>query len=132
MDFKAETIDQPIYIKNFNTIKESLDKQLVILNNGTVQNYSTSLLVLFDKIIESWNPNNISQLTNQHIKQILEYNPEIILIGTGDKLITIDYEVLEPLYNNRVPFEVMSTINACRTYNLLAGEHRNIAAGLIL
>lgn len=132
MDFKAETIDQPIYIKNFNTTKESDEKQLIVLNNGITHHYSTSLLILFDKIIESWNPNNVFQLTNQHIKQILEYNPEVILIGTGDKLSTIDYAVLEPLYNNRVPFEVMSTINACRTYNLLAGEHRNVAAGLIL
>jgi len=36
------------------------------------------------------------------------------------------------LYGARVGFEVMDTGAACRTYNVLVGEGRNVAAALIV
>ena len=58
--------------------------------------------------------------------------PEIILLGTGASFVFPDRARLAPLYNAGLGVEVMDTPAACRTYNILLGEGRNVVAALIL
>ncbi|MBP9722563.1 MAG: hypothetical protein KBD64_05325 [Gammaproteobacteria bacterium] len=134
MQFRADNFDHPIYIKSFDqkkseiTVVSKFDKDQKAISTSL----STSLIVLFNQIIENWGPDSHTKLTKEDITQLLTYKPEIIILGIGDKLEPLPYHILEPLYLSKIPFEVMSTLSACRTYNLLAGEHRKVAAALIL
>jgi uncharacterized protein len=55
-----------------------------------------------------------------------------VLVGTGDALLFPDPASLADLHAARIGVEVMDTRAACRTYNILLGEGRNVVAALIL
>ena len=40
-------------------------------------------------------------------------------------------KLMKALFNARIGLEVMDLGSACRTYNILVAEHRNVAAALI-
>ncbi len=136
MQFQQDCLDHPIYIKSYDPHLH----QLTIFCNKDINNnpkaitkkLHTSTIVLLDNIIENWQPSCVQELNTSYITHILSFQPEIIILGIGEKLVPLDYTILEPLYRSKTPFEVMTTINACRTYNLLASEHRKVAAALIL
>jgi uncharacterized protein len=58
--------------------------------------------------------------------------PEIVLVGSGRAFAFPDPSLLAPLYAAGIGVEVMDTRAACRTYNLLLGEGRNVIAALIV
>lgn len=56
---------------------------------------------------------------------------DLILIGTGNQIALPPRETLEFLSNIPLHFDVMDTGAACRTYNILLGENRRVAAALL-
>ena len=62
----------------------------------------------------------------------LEIMPEVLLIGTGQKLVFPDQKILLPLYHAGIGHEIMDTGAACRSYNFLVGEGRHVAAALFM
>jgi uncharacterized protein len=65
-------------------------------------------------------------------KTIIEYAPNIVVIGTGDKHVFPHPSLLRPLIEARIGYEVMDTAAACRTYNVLVSEGRKICAAIIV
>jgi len=57
--------------------------------------------------------------------------PEILLLGTGRKLIQRPPFLKPYLAALGIQLDVMDTKNACSTYNLLAEEGRRVAAALL-
>jgi uncharacterized protein len=94
--------------------------------------YQGSLIISPGAIVENWPPACHSDLNSEHCQQILDLGPEIILIGTGKRQHFPAPAILQPLINSGVGVEIMATDSACRTYNILAGEGRNVVAGLIV
>ena len=46
-----------------------------------------SLVVISaDRLVRDWPPQNIDELTKEHIKTLVELKPEVALIGTGATL----------------------------------------------
>ncbi len=101
----------------------------VIINGAR---YSDSLIVTHERLIESWPPASLAELEAAHIAAILAEEPEIVLLGTGIRQVFPQPELLREAYRHGVGIEIMDTAAACRTFNLLAGEGRRVAAGLIL
>lgn len=130
MHFQQDLQDYPIHIKSYNhapaemVIIHKANNQLLTVNN--------SIIVLFDNIIENWQPQNSQEITVENITAIIQLKPEIVLLGVGEKLLPLEYSVLEPFYKHKIPFEIMTTTNACRTYNILASEHRRVIAAMIV
>ncbi len=63
--------------------------------------------------------------------KVLALEPELVLLGTGTR-----QEFPRPEYGAKylqagIGFEVMDTGAACRTYNVLIGEQRRVAALLL-
>jgi uncharacterized protein len=58
--------------------------------------------------------------------------PELVLFGTGEHLRFPDAKLLARLSAARIGTEVMDTRAACRTYNILAEEGRDVAAAMII
>lgn len=94
--------------------------------------YTSSLIVSPSKLIENWPPQKISELTHEHLRIIAELRPAILLIGTGSKLEFPALEIYGDLINAGIGVEIMDTHAACRTYNALTAEERNVVAALII
>jgi uncharacterized protein len=92
------------------------------------QVYTRSLLLSPQRIITDWRPASVTELTVEDLQQVEQLRPEIILLGTGERLV---FPALRPSHGT-VGFEVMDTAAACRTYNILAGEGRNVTAALLI
>ena len=82
------------------------------------------------KIIENWPNVDVSELSKSHFSNLLEQEPEIILVGTGKKSKLIPRELMFEFARIGVGLELMSTAAAARTFNVLAGEGRLVAAVL--
>jgi len=94
--------------------------------------HKTSLIVLPDATVETWAPRSITELTEAHFAPVLVHRPEIILLGSGAALQFPARELRVALANLGIGVEIMDTYAACRTYNILAGEGRKVAAALIV
>lgn len=98
--------------------------------NGT--RYTSSLVVSADRIVADWPAASIAQLTADHLAAIVELRPEVLLLGTGAQFSFPQAAILAPAYKAGIGVEVMDTPAACRTYNILLGEGRNVVAALVL
>lgn len=96
------------------------------------QRFEQSLIVLPDRLIDDWAPRRLEDLTEAHFAQLAELNAEIILLGTGALLRFPHPRLSAPLTSRHIGFEVMDTFAAARTYNILMGEGRQVAAALLL
>ncbi|MBE9524560.1 MAG: Mth938-like domain-containing protein [Chloroflexi bacterium] len=82
-------------------------------------------------LIRDWPPINIEALLEQHLKILIELQPEVVLLGTGQNLRFPETGILAQLHNQQIGVEVMDTAAACRTYNILMTEGRFVVAGMI-
>ncbi len=94
--------------------------------------HEVSLIVLPDAPVEPWAPHSVEELSEAHLVPILAHAPEIILLGTGAKLQFPTREIRIALAAMQIGVEIMDTFAACRTYNILAGEGRKVAAALLV
>jgi uncharacterized protein len=101
----------------------------VIVNQ---RRYDQSVVVLADRIIENWGAQRFDELMPSHFKLLQSLAPEIVLLGTGNRLRFPSPRLSESLVQAGIGLEVMDTRAACRTYNILTAEGRRIAAALII
>jgi len=94
--------------------------------------FSQSLIITKTKLNENWEVDSIELLQASHIDQILLFRPELILIGTGDRLIFPAIEIYSSIIQQGIGVDFMDTNAACRTYNILMSEGRDVVAGLII
>ncbi|APV50869.1 hypothetical protein BWI17_14940 [Betaproteobacteria bacterium GR16-43] len=100
----------------------------VLVNNAKVDR---SVLVTGERI-EDWDVRSVEAISPGQVAAILQARPEIVLLGSGSRFAFPDPAVLAPFYAERIGVEVMDTPAACRTYNILLGEGRNVVAALIV
>lgn len=85
-----------------------------------------------DRVIEDWPVRSIGELDEAALSMLLELEPELVLIGSGQRQGFPPRERLLPLLAQGIGVEVMDNAAACRTYNLLAAEGRRVIAAFIL
>ena len=93
--------------------------------------HSANLIVLPHRVITQWTEACIETLARSDFTFLANLDAEIVLLGTGDQVRFPHPELLQPLMQARKGLEVMDIHAACRTYNVLAGEGRNVAAALV-
>lgn len=96
------------------------------------QIFTRSIIVSRDKLIDDWQPQLISELIPEHLSVITTLSPAILLIGTGTTLQFPPIETYGELINHGIGVEIMNTSAACRTFNALTSEERNVVAALII
>jgi uncharacterized protein len=94
--------------------------------------HAASLVVSGDRLVTDWPATSLEALGADHLAAIIELKPEIVLLGTGARFSFPEPALLAPLYKAGIGVEVMDTPAACRTYNILLGEGRNVVAALIV
>ena len=80
----------------------------------------------------AWDCHRFEDLTAAHFAQLAELDAEVVIFGSGLRNRFPPPAWLQPLMARRIGLETMDTQAACRTYNVLAGEGRNVVAALLL
>lgn len=94
--------------------------------------FTQSIILTPEKLIEDWQPQQIEELTHEDLAKVIELKPTILLIGTGETLHFPPIELYGDLINHGIGVEIMDTRAACRTFNALTSENRNVVAALII
>jgi uncharacterized protein len=94
--------------------------------------YAHAVLLSSDGAISQWPVQSFEGLEASHFTQMVDLNPELILIGTGSKQRFPKPELLKSLILAKIGFEIMDSQAACRTYNILVGEGRQVLLALIV
>ena len=96
------------------------------------RNIETNIVVLPERLIEPWQTTSFENLTSADFEALADLPIEILLLGTGNTLRFPHPRLAEPFRKKHIGFEVMDTQAACRTYNILLGEGRQVAAALFI
>ena len=96
------------------------------------ERFDSSLIITPSIVINNWPPQTFTDIASHHLEQILEMKPELILLGTGRIQHFPDTELFLSIAKMNIGFEVMDTGAACRSYNILLQEGRNVAAALLM
>lgn len=100
----------------------------VAVNN---EKHQGNLIVLPDRLIHAWTTATLETLTAEDMTRLLELGVEIMLLGTGKRLRFPAGPLMRPFAPAGIGLEVMDLQAACRTYNILAAEGRQVAAALL-
>lgn len=96
------------------------------------QRYDYPVLVLPAQAVQRWDVASFDALTPENFSSLLGTGPEIILFGSGATMRFPRPELTRALAAARVGFEAMDTAAACRTYNVLSAEGRQVLAALLV
>ena len=122
MKFSEDRIDRGFYITGY--------ERGIIHVNG---NPKTSSFIISDEhLIEHWAPAHIDEVRSHHLELLLQLEPELVLIGTGEVLKFPAAKHYACLIQQQIGIEIMDSAAACRTYNILLNEGRKVVAGIIL
>ena len=97
---------------------------------GSVR-YTEAVLLAGDIVESPWGPQQIEQLAAEHVERLCALGPEVVLLGAGAQAVLPRPQLLLPFGRRGIGVEVMATAAACRTYNVLAGDGRRVAALLL-
>ncbi len=94
--------------------------------------HDTSMLVPWVGQAKAWGARRIEELTQAHFDALLEYEPEVVVFGSGPKLRFVSPALYRNLIARRIGVETMDSGAACRTYTVLANEGRKVVAAILL
>lgn len=92
----------------------------------------SGVLVFTDRLVAPWGDGGFDALQPGWFEEVVTARPEVFILGTGPRQRFPDPAMLRPLIDAGIGFEIMDLGSACRTYNILIGEGRRAAAGLLL
>tara|TARA_A100001011_G_scaffold373794_1_gene433629 strand:+ start:11 stop:448 length:438 start_codon:yes stop_codon:yes gene_type:complete len=95
-----------------------------------------------------WEPELITDVNKVNLAKIRSLNPEILILGTGNKHFFLPQNLLcfnlnqedqistfletNDVAKSSINIECMSTPAACRTFNILAAEERKVVAAILI
>jgi uncharacterized protein len=91
-----------------------------------------SFILAPNRLIENWPPQRFSDITLEYLQAALQLEPEILIIGTGAALHFPAAAIMADIQRRGIGLEVLDTAAACRTYNVLVSENRNVVAALLM
>ncbi|MFA7506075.1 MAG: MTH938/NDUFAF3 family protein [Burkholderiaceae bacterium] len=95
------------------------------------ERHQAPLRVMPEGSVERWEVGAFEELSAADIATLLELEPELVLIGTGERQRFLHPRVTSPLAAAHVGFETMTSHAACRTYNILMSEGRRALLALL-
>ena len=101
-------------------------------SNGVAEKIEHSIVIGSRGEKINWNCASFEDLTEAHFDLLAETRPELVIFGSGTRLRFPPPALLRLLMQKRIGLETMDTLAACRTYNILAGEGRQVIAALLI
>lgn len=96
------------------------------------QAIARSVILSAADLISDWSVSTIHALDLDSLEPALALGPEILILGTGDRIRFPASGLYAELAARGIGLEVMDTAAACRTYNVLVTDFRPVVAALIL
>lgn len=91
-----------------------------------------SFLLTPERIIDDWACTDAANLSEADVAPILALQPELVVLGSGERQQFPPGEAQAVLLGRGVGLECMNNAAAGRTFNLLASEARRVVAAFIL
>ena len=93
--------------------------------------FNRPFIISGQRIIPEWHVGSVDDINEQTLQVVFDLQPEVVLIGTGQTQVFLPPATQTHFFRLSVGFEVMTTDAACRTYNVLAAEGRQVVAALL-
>jgi uncharacterized protein len=103
-----------------------------LASNGVAEKIEHSIVIGSRGEKFDWNCTRFEHLTAEHFALLAATQPELVIFGSGSRLRFPPPAFLRGLMERRIGIETMDTLAACRTYNILAGEGRQVLAALLI
>ena len=91
-----------------------------------------AVIVLPTAPVTEWCVGDFAMLTLADFDTLLALKPELVVFGSGKIFRFPEPAIMAAFAKANIGFEVMDTPAACRTYNVLMSEGRNVAAALVV
>ena len=101
-------------------------------SNGVAEKIERSIVIGSRGEKFDWNCARFEDLTETHFALLAETRPELVIFGSGALLRFPRPAFMRLLMQKHIGVETMDTLAACRTYNILAGEGRQVIAALLI
>ncbi|WP_028311175.1 Mth938-like domain-containing protein [Derxia gummosa] len=115
-------------LNSLNTVTAYGDGYIEI----NARRHETSVLVTPEQAVAAWPARDFDALAAEQFEAVLERSPEVVILGTGPKQRFVHPRLVAALIARRIGVECMDTQAACRTYNILMAEGRNVAGVFLL
>jgi len=122
MNFSQDPNEDPTFIHSYTA-------DYLVINQTK---FDCHCLLHCQGLIEPWSPTTPLQPQFSEFDSILQLKPEVVLLGTGQQLRFPSNELRKLFQQQSIGLEIMDTGAACRTYNILLSEGRNVAAAILL
>lgn len=97
-----------------------------------LETVDTSLILTSAQMFTDWPPERFEDIAPEHFDRIVELGPEVVIFGSGRRLRFPPAAIGAHLTSLGIGIEVMDTAAACRTFNILMGEGRQVVAALLM
>ena len=101
-------------------------------SNGVAEKIERSVVIGSRGEKFDWNCAHFEDLTEEHFTMLAATQAELVIFGSGARLRFPPPAFMRALMQRRIGIETMDTLAACRTYNILAGEGRQVIAALLV
>ena len=81
-----------------------------------------------DTVFSDWEHKPLAELTESDFETLLASDPEVVIVGTGKAQQFAPRELTFAFARRGLGLEVMDSRAAARTFNVLVGEGRRVAA----
>jgi len=103
------------------------------LPSGEIQSQRSSFLLSAKSgSITPWEASRFGDLRAEHFAQITQLQPQVVIFGSGAKLRFAPPQLAASLMRARIGMETMDNHAACRTYNVLSAEGRDVLLALLI
>jgi uncharacterized protein len=93
--------------------------------------FNSPILVFPDRTV-TWSATRADLVTLESLKPVIEHGAvTVLLLGLGRRVAAVAMALRAELRRAGITIEPMDTGAACRTYNVLVAEDRQVAAALI-
>ena len=122
MDLIEEKPDFEFFIRRADGRSAQVNERLL----------QASFIIAPDRLIEDWPPRRLDQLDIAAMQALIDVQPEVVILGTGERQAFPAAEVMAAFLQRGIGIEAMANAAAARTFDILAGEGRRVAAGFLL
>ena len=94
--------------------------------------FTASVVLTARDALPDWTARDAASLTIDELDAVFALGPDLVVLGTGERQVFPPAALLAHAARRGIGLEVMDNAAACRTYNVLLHEGRNVAVALIL
>jgi len=95
------------------------------------QVFHRSCILTPSAVIADWRPTKVEDVQEADLQALFDQKPQLVLLGTGDRQQFPHVSIRGAFARAGIGLETMDLGAACRTFNVLVQEGRNVCAGLL-